>query len=421
MKVRTKIAISIVAVMMVLSGAHVTYAAEEDVRANLLEQIAELTALIEDLQEQIAQMNAQHYPYDAGQIISDGVEWFKAAQESNGHFRYEYEPFTDSVVEGDHIVRQAGGFYELGEILVRDPEKIHDLSETMQRSAGYFVENSVSGFYNDRSFMCLLQGSDKCTMGGTTLALIGFLDLVQAHPELQSEYGGLIDGYAQFILAMNKPGQGFANFFYRYMNQTLTESSFSNGEALLALVRYYQYKPSEALKDVIDKKFAVFDAYAYDTAYYLWGMAAVKDLYEIEPKEEYVAHVRAYTDWRIEPYKLKRGATRNKCAYFEGVISAYSVLEAEVTEEEKEAYLEEIDYWLSHSADLQVGEGDTMKMTFGTNIATYLTVPKPEVAVGGFLTGANAATQRIDYTQHCLSSYLQKLIDIDGGSFTQSN
>lgn len=42
-----------------------------------------------------------------------------------------------------------------------------------------------------------------------------------------------------------------------------------------------------------------------------------------------------------------------------------------------------------------------------------LRVVNPAVARGGFLAGETELTQRIDFTQHCISAYLQKLVDID--------
>lgn len=44
-----------------------------------------------------------------------------------------------------------------------------------------------------------------------------------------------------------------------------------------------------------------------------------------------------------------------------------------------------------------------------------------EQALGGFLTGENELTQRIDFTQHCVSAYLQKRVDMDGLSFEQES
>lgn len=414
---------------LMLGGASMTFAETDDteLREGLLAQIAELTKVIESLTAQMAALTGgdvregidRYHEYDEDAAIAHAIAWFREAQEDSGHFRYEYMPFTDRVVDDDHIVRQAGALYALGEVLVRDTEDIYNLAPLMELSADFFVGESVTGEYEGISFTCLLQGNDKCTLGGTSLALIGMLDLVSAHPELLPRYDATIKGYRNYITAMKMEDAGFINFYYRSHAQTRTESAFSNGEALLALVRYYQFAPSDSLKQFIDVTYKDLAKKPFDMSYYLWGMAAVKDLYALEPRDEYVDHVRDYTNWRIAPYVEKRGSIRNRCAYIEGVVSAYSVLEKDATLTERERLREEIDFWLAHSAKLQVAEGDTLSVAFGDEPASTLVLKDLSKAVGGFLTGANEPAQRIDFTQHCLNSFVQKKIDIDRMSFTQ--
>ena len=79
--------------------------------------------------------------------------------------------------------------------------------------------------------------------------------------------------------------------------------------------------------------------------------------------------------------------------------------------------MEEIDYWLTRSAGLQVEKGDLMKVQFNNNKGKKLKLTEPERAVGAFLSGLPEPVLRIDFTQHCLNSYVQKLIDIDGEKY----
>ena len=95
-------------------------------------------------------------------------------------------------------------------------------------------------------------------------------------------------------------------------------------------------------------------------------------------------------------------------------MSAYSVMEENLTKEEKEYYLEEIDFWLDHSANLQVDSTDTLHLKYNESITKKARVLEKELSVGGFLTDINEPAQRIDFTQHCLSAFLQKMVDIDG-------
>ena len=351
-------------------------------------------------------------------VIGAGVEWFDYAQERNGHFRYEYMPFLDRYIDDDNMVRQTGALYELGEIFARDTEDKYDIQKTLEKSISYFEENSIDGEFNGREFRCILKTKSKCSLGAASLALIGVIDLVEKEPKLEKEYKDLIEGYKNFILAMRNDGKGFRGNYYLEKDQNEKESTFSNGEAFFALARYYRYNPTTEVKKIIDDSFEYFveqygQAHNHDNNFYLWGMAAVKDLYELEQKKEYYDFAKTYTDWRIAGYENKRSRTHNYCAYIEGVISAYSVIEPNITEEDREFYLEEINFWLTKMTELQVTEEDILTIRYNYTGTKELDIEEPDKAVGGFLTDLNEPVQRIDFTQHCLSSYLQKLVDID--------
>ncbi|MCK5027890.1 MAG: hypothetical protein KAS07_05720, partial [Candidatus Pacebacteria bacterium] len=342
---------------------------------------------------------------------------FKNAQEENGHFRYEYVPYENKYLEDDNIVRQAGAMYVLGEVLRRDTNNTYDLKENVERAALYFEKLSLKDEYEGRQLQCVVgkKGSRTCVLGTTSLVLVGLLDLVERYPSLAEEYAEIIDEYAEYLVAMKKEDTGFRNYYYvGREEQSDKESSFSTGEALLALVRYYRFHPTDEVKQVIDNTFEYISSeeVSFDFGLYLWAMAALKDLNEIDSQERYVSYVQDYTDWRIDGFQHRRGSTHNMCAYVEGVISAYSVLEPNVKEEQKEKYLNEINYWLGQSAKLQITEEDTDRLIYEDSTAHFATLADPDQAIGGFLTGERELTQRIDFTQHCLNSYVQRRDDM---------
>jgi hypothetical protein len=169
---------------------------------------------------------------------------------------------------------------------------------------------------------------------------------------------------------------------------------------------------------MIDDSFVYFsDVYTKDADnnFYLWGMAAIKELYAADPQDQYFTFVKTYTDARIAPYKMKRNSGHNVGAYAEGITSAYSILKDKVTEAEKAAYLEEINFWLTKTSTLQIKATSTLNTKFLSENDSYvLKIKNADRAVGGFLTGMDEPYQRIDFTQHAVDCYLQKLVDIDG-------
>ena len=360
---------------------------EEQRLENLLQQIEIIKVQLARLQELIA-----NYLYGEDEIvrplvndemrrvISLGVGWFKSAQEENGHLKYEYSLDEEKYLDDDNIVRQAGALYVIGETLLRDEHDKYQLEDYMRKSISYFEDLSIEGEYNEKGFKCISNGY-KCKLGATSLALVGILDLVEACPELGDTYSDLIDNYIQYVVSMKIEDKGFiSNYYNTREEQSLTESSYSNGEALLAVVRYYKYNPTEEIKDIIDNAFTYIKTeIKFDAPLYLWAMAAIKDMNELWPNQEYINYVQLYTDWRVNGFKYRKRTTHNMCAYLEGIISAYSMIND---------YEDEIDFWLSKESKLQMSNG-------------------------GFLTGKSEMTQRIDFTQHCISSYLQKLVDIE--------
>ncbi len=356
-------------------------------------------------------------PNQTENTIRKSINWLKQSQEISGHFHYEYMPFLDRYIEDDHIVRQAGAVFILSDAMNRDEKSNFDLKNTVSRGLEYLNRNSTNQTFNNYQFRCLKLNETECTLGGTSLALIGYLNLVKKYPKLQQEYADLIEQNLKFVLAMKLPESGFRGSFYLQSGQSESESDFYNGEALLALTYYYQQNPDAKVKTVIDDSIAYFDKFYsanWNNNFYLWGMAAIKNLYKIEAKESYYKFVKDYTDWRIDGYKNSHKNDSNFCAYLEGIVSAYSIIQTKIADSEKEPYLEEINFWLNKSRKLQIKKGDKMISQINKTRTQKLNLKKPDRAIGGFLTSLREPVLRIDFTQHCVSSFMQKYEDIDG-------
>lgn len=348
------------------------------------------------------------------EIIKKSVSWLKESQEANGHFRYEYIPFLDRYSDDDNIVRQTGAFYVLSEALRRDRKANLELKENLIKSISYFEENSIKGQSNGYEFRCVFNNS--CTLGSSSLVLIGLLNFINVYPETETQYKNLINDYLQYILAMKKQDAGFIGEYFPNNQTYKEESAFSNGEAFLALSRYYVFNRTNEVKKTIDDSYLYFNKFYrnnWDPNFYLWGMAGIKSLYQLDPKKEYFEFAKDYTDWKINIFKNQRDTSRNKCAYIEGVISAYSVIEVNIEKKEKSAYLKEINFWLTKSKELQVSKTDIISTTYNQKNPQNIKLKNIEKAQGGFLTDFKEPVQRIDFTQHCLNSYMQKLYDID--------
>ncbi len=355
-------------------------------------------------------------------VIANAVSWIKNAQEPNGHFCYEYYPYR-GVCNGkfDNIVRQAGTLYELGEIIRLDTQNKFALDKVIENAISYLQSLSKPSAYNGKTFSCIVdahQGGD-CKVGATALAVIGVISYVEARPVVKETYAPLIERYMAFVRAMRKKDAGFSNVFDPLKGTTDgKESPYGNGEAFLALVRYAKYTGYTAPATTeIESAYPYISRLSPDPALYLWFMAALKDLDSRKPQKAYADLAKTHTDARMAPFDEKqRHNDHNLCSYVEGITSAYPVLRKHLPSETAHPYRKEIDFWLAKSALLQVSSVNLVQSDL-LGKEGFKKTPQPDRAIGGFLTGHYDPAQRIDFTQHCVSSYIQTLADIDGLHF----
>jgi hypothetical protein len=412
-----KIQFLICAVVVSMLVPGIGHAAEAESRS-LEEQVLELRAHVEYLQR-VRHIEDRTMLTDTQMrdIVTQGAKFLVNALEEDGHFKYEYEPYKDDYLYGDNIVRQAGALYELGELVRNDPSDKLDLSDAIALSIARLEELSRVDTFLGVTFRCIVEEahSDRCKLGATSLALIGILSYVEVYPEKTDEYKDLIKSYVSYIIGAKSLRTGFRDVHIIGSNaQPSKQSSFSNGEALLALIRYTQYQENSRVTDVIDDTFAYLKDEPYDSGLYLWIMAALKDLQNMSPDDAHVAYVKDYTSWRIARVMPHKKTKNNYCAYVEGIASAYSILDTGMTVVEREGLRNEIDFWNKRNSRLQIGDDDIYRMSADGNELELDMIPDLNQSRGGFLTSDNVLTQRIDFTQHCISAYLQTLVDIDG-------
>lgn len=335
-------------------------------------------------------------------------------QEASGHFAYEYHPYDGSYSNDDNMVRQAGSLYALSELERHGPGSSPERVAAIERAIDYFDTLSITDSIHKKEFLCVKSGysSRRCQIGTTSLVLIGLLNYLAAYPEKENEYHDRVESYLAFILASAKGNGGFRNEYrvgYPAEDQKDAESSYGNGEALLALVRYYLYNQRSDVKQEIDATYAHLSTSEYDVPLYLWIMAALEDMETLWPSADYRAYAKAYTDWRMNGVSYYRNSTQNYCAYFEGLTSAYQILKGKIEPTDEAALRSEINHWLERTLWLQVSSSNPYRLTALQGTLSLQKLANPAQADGGFLTGANELLQRIDYTQHCLGTYSRAL------------
>jgi hypothetical protein len=221
---------------------------------------------------------------------------------------------------------------------------------------------------------------------------------------------------------MQKEGGGFRNrFIVGQSSQSDRESPYSNGEALLALTRLALYEPDAKAKQALESAVTYLMTLPYDTALYLWIMAAIKDIALIDYSLVDKDYVQDFTQTRINNGIRTRSLQRNFCAYTEGIVSALSILKNELPNTTYAPILNEAEIGLRLNRNLQLTTVDSLRAFISDRKLELSATPLFERAVGGFLTGERKEerVERIDFTQHCVSAHLQMLTDVRQSSLIQ--
>jgi len=405
--------------MAVTAASQTAFAESSSDIADLQLQLDALKTYISELSLNASYQSVTKVPDSVLRTsIQDGVEWLVNAQEKNGHFAYEFLPYEDAYKSGDNIVRQAGALFILSETARRSTVENKKTGDTIENAITYFESLSPLHTYDGDTVACVQKTAETptCMLGATALALTGILGYVEANPSKTADYKQTIEAYKTFILKSKKEEGGFRDEYRQGSGFREKESPFSNGEALLALVRYQQFNGYSEVQTTIDTSFTYLKSLPYDASLYLWMMAALKDMQILSPKVEYVEYAKAFTQWRMNLLVSSRSTLRNYCASTEGLVSAYSLLEGHATSLQLQSLRHEINYWHQKNLLLQVSAENPYRLITEGGKFVLAKNKNVEQSAGGFLTADDEPTQRIDFTQHCVSSYLQTLVDIDGQS-----
>lgn len=350
------------------------------------------------------------------EIIVASADWIVSSQQADKGFGYEYLPYEGSYTDDNAMVRQAGTFYALAEYYRSTGANNPQVQTALETSIAYFRDHTETVADSDGKFACVQnsQFDTECRLGSSALALLGLLSYAAANPTAGDSHADLIESYKEYLLAAKFEGAGFSNVYRLRTGLANSESPFFNGEAMLALVRYYQYQSEEAVKDAFADTFAYLTTEEKESALYLWIMAALKDAKTVWPNDDYQAYAEDFTAEQVIRSQSNHTIRHNYCAPIEGMVSAQSIV-VNGTDNQLASLLEhEIDFWLAKTARLQLHEDQLYRLVMTEEGLQFIRQTKPTISHGGFLTGETELKQRIDFTQHCLSAYVQAYEDIEG-------
>jgi UDP-N-acetylmuramoyl-tripeptide--D-alanyl-D-alanine ligase len=244
------------------------------------------------------------------------------------------------------------------------------------------------------------------TVALVALSYIEYLRVAELPADKRSQYEQRLDEYLEMLIAsVNPRGVWFGDYEVKTCKPHGDASSYSDGEALLALTKAAkylgrrQYVGPVMLAASAGKRINIQEAREAEPdsdvtkGYYQWSSMA---FYEIATSDfphadEYASTLFDLADWVIDVHRI---LTRNKnTGYaYEGIIHAYALAKQRHDQARTAKYGCVIDIGLERLVGWQVG---------GPAPTRFTTASKADAqALGGVQNSAYEAPLRVDVTQH---------------------
>lgn len=350
---------------------------------------------------------------DLEKSVAIGTQFMIAHQKPAGNFDYEYDWKAKRNSSDDNAVRQAGALWGISLLHAHAGDKAPpELTGALDKGIKYFDEPSRMTANGGR-YPVYRGDTDqpvgaKAGMGIPALIALAIIDDVRSLPADSPDKARLTaraNEYVSFIASALRP-DGLWPGEYRYDDGSFVgaPSSYSDGEALLALSEAMKYLPRPDLKPIIERaakaghQLNIVDAQAKENdsdttkGYYQWSSMAFYELAtsDMANPSQYGDWLMSLADWVLDTHRVLT-RPRNTGYAFEGLVSAYKWAK-QVNDPRAEKYRCAIHQGLSNLLSWQIGHPRAAKLGGGDD-------PK---AVGGVQNHAVEPGLRIDTIQHQL-------------------
>lgn len=344
------------------------------------------------------------------QTYDHAMEWFTQSLNSKGLFVYLYNPVTGRVATSNNELRQLMA----SRVLAAESAKNETLHVAHQKNLDFIFEH----WYRTEGNLGYVLYEDKSKLGANAM-LLRTLVYSPRFEAYRTEARALADG----ILSLQQPDGSFVPWFkepsYSYDADYLL--TFYSGEALLALIEYYERTQDLSLITPIEKSARFYiDQYVtnldtnYYPAYVPWHTMAYAKLFTQTGDHMYASAIFTLNDKLLElldttevkgrfynPQTPEYGSPHSSsdAVYLEGLAYAYEVARTVGDTERSNAYRNAITLAVQNIASLQHKE------------ALPMYAAAPHTYLGAIRINKENPSIRIDTTQHTLDA-LQKLLEV---------
>lgn len=374
------------------------------------------------------------FAQDDAERIRRAVAHTISTQLPNGLFEYDFDFLAGEPTGQDHIVRQAGTLFVLGEVLLDTGEA--NIVPVIHKGLDAMAERSLSigkgrlqsivewlgGFsikswrleraydrmgvlYDPAGDGLVVAGEntyETAYAGATALTLIAELNYFRATGD--DRYSELRASWIRGLLSLHVPGRGI-----RSHPATLGQGPYVNGEAWLALAYYHETFPDDtnveqALRDLEDYVIELYTR-APDRSFYHWGAMASAARLATGDAERLTEFSAQQAEFILDARPPESTLKNTTCSLIEGLASAIAVLESRPGREDLVTRMRErVAVELSRNRALQIRpQQERVELGAGA----LLMAPALSRYDGAFLAGPYKIYTRTDLTQHCISAFLK--------------
>jgi UDP-N-acetylmuramoyl-tripeptide--D-alanyl-D-alanine ligase len=344
--------------------------------------------------------------------IKLGTRFLLAHQKPAGNFDYEFDWKAQELSVDDQETRQVGALWGL--TLLYQEDKRPELAAAIERALGFFDENSRRA----KGVRCLAYpGSSAGRAGTTALMALSLIEYLRAAQDLPGDKRELLqarlDEYLKMLVkSMHPSGLWYGEYDVKTCKPKGEPSSYSDGEALLALVKAAKYLDRKDLLPTVmaaaaaGKKVNIDEALAQDPdsditkGYYQWSTMAFYELAtsDFPDVSVYGDTVLRLADWIIDEHEILT-RTRNTGYAYEGIIHAYALAKQRQDSVRQAKFGCIIDIGLEHIMSWQVGGPLANRFTAAAS-------HNDARALGGVQNAAFEPALRVDVTQHQMHATL---------------
>ena len=339
------------------------------------------------------------------------TRFLRRHQRPEGNFNYEYDFSSKQLSSDDNQVRQAGALWGLtlaygneADVALRSAE----LQGQIERGLTFFREHSRLR----KGRRCIAYpGAAEGSMGTVALVALAYIDYLRAAPPgldeaALAQHRAELDGHLRHLeRSLRKDGLWYGKYDIKTCSPKGEPSSYSDGEALLALVKAAKYLEYSSLEPALlraaeaGRRLNIDVALSQDAdsditkGYYQWSSMAFYELASssIVGGAAYGDTVLRLADWMIDEHDTL-WRLRNTAYAYEGIIHAYALAQQRNDHARVAKYGCVIDVGMNRLLAWQVG---------GPLASGFANRGRDDpLALGGVQNEARDAALRIDVTQH---------------------